>query len=63
MEEITPRSTGSIVATLLAVVLVLVLAGAAIKLLAWTISGLIPLLLATALVLIIIRLWQGKRIF
>lgn len=63
MEEITKHSTGSIIGTLLAVIIVLVLLGTAIKLLAWTLSGLIPLLVAIVLILVIVRLWQGKKIF
>jgi hypothetical protein len=64
MKEITPtpQSTGSIFATIVAVIFILFIVGIVLKLIGWAISALIPLLVAIALVLVIVRLYQGKKI-
>jgi CHASE2 domain-containing sensor protein len=64
MNEITPspRSTGSIFATVIAIIFTLFIIGIVLKLIGWALSALIPLLVVVALVLVIIRLYQGKKI-
>ena len=64
MQEITPtpKTTGSLFATIVAIIFILFLVGIVLKLIGWAISALIPLLLVAALVLVIVRLYQGKKI-
>lgn len=64
MNEITPspRSTGSIFATVIAIIFTLFIIGIVLKLIGWALSALIPLLVVVTLVLVIIRLYQGKKI-
>lgn len=64
MREITPspKSTGSIFATIIAIIFALFLLGIILKLIGWALSALIPLLVVVALVLVIVRLYQGKKL-
>jgi hypothetical protein len=64
MQEITPtpKTTGSLFATIVAIIFILFLVGIVLKLIGWAISALIPLLVVAALVLVIVRLYQGKKI-
>jgi hypothetical protein len=64
MQEITPtpKTTGSLFATIVTIIFILFLVGIVLKLIGWAISALIPLLVVAALVLVIVRLYQGKKI-
>jgi ATP/ADP translocase len=64
LREITPspKSSGSLFATIVAIIFILVVVGLVLKLIGWAISALIPILMVVALVLVIVRLYQGKKI-
>jgi hypothetical protein len=64
MREITPapKSTGSVFATIIAIIFIVFMIGIVLKLIGWALSALIPLLVVVALILVIVRLYQGKKI-
>lgn len=55
-------SAGSVIGTIAAVIVILFLVGILLRLVGWALGALIPLLVVAALVLVIYRLYQGKKI-
>ena len=55
-------TTGSVIGTIAAVIVILFLVGILLRVIGWALGALIPLLVVAALVLVIYRLYQGKKI-
>lgn len=64
MKEITPspQPSGSLFSTIIAIIFILFAIGIILKLVGWAISALIPVLIVVAVILVIVRLYQGKKI-